>query len=121
LGIDLDSGTVGAWVDGEQKVSAKPFYQAATQLDAIDLTGYSGAQTASYIDNLKGAKSGSYLLGDLNNDGNVDLFDVLRLVDLLLGRPPAPSEYELLVGDIDQDGDIGLFDALALVDVLLAD
>ena len=57
--------------------------------------------------------------GDLNQDGEVDLFDVLRVVDILLHRPPAPTPYEDWAGDLDDDGDIDLFDILALVDELL--
>ena len=57
--------------------------------------------------------------GDLEPDGDVDLFDVLRVVDILLGRPPDPSTHEQWAGDMDGDGDIDLFDALDLIDVML--
>ena len=120
IGIDMDNHTLDAWVDGVQKVSGKPFYKAATQLNLINLTGYSLAQTASYIDNLTGSKGeADYLPGDLDNDGDIDLFDVLRLVDIILGRPPEPSAYEQIVGDLDEDGDLDLFDVLVAVDILL--
>jgi len=57
--------------------------------------------------------------GDLDQDGDTDLFDILRLVDILLGRPPPPTEHETWAGDLDGDGDTDLFDVLAMVDVLL--
>jgi len=57
--------------------------------------------------------------GDMEPDGDRDLFDVLRLVDIILGWPPAPSAHERLAGDVDDDGDIDLFDVLALVDIVL--
>ena len=56
LGIDLTSGTLDAWVDGVQKVFARPFYQSATQINTINLTGYSAATAASYLDNLRGER-----------------------------------------------------------------
>ena len=57
--------------------------------------------------------------GDMEPDGDVDLFDALRMVDILLGRPPDPTAHELTAGDMDSDGDIDLFDVLAVVDILL--
>jgi hypothetical protein len=57
--------------------------------------------------------------GDLDGDGDCDLFDVLREVDIVLSKPPAPTAYELWAGDMDGDADIDLFDVLALVDCIL--
>ena len=57
--------------------------------------------------------------GDLDKDGDLDLFDVLRAVDIILGRPPPASPYESWAGDIDGDGDVDLFDVLAMIDILL--
>ena len=57
--------------------------------------------------------------GDLDADGDLDLFDTLRMVDILLTRPPDPSPYELLAGDMDDDGDVDLFDVLELVEILI--
>ncbi|MDO8684122.1 MAG: fibronectin type III domain-containing protein [Armatimonadota bacterium] len=54
IGLDMTSGTLDAWVDGVQKVFAKPFYNAATQIDSINITGYSAATSISYIENLRG-------------------------------------------------------------------
>jgi len=52
-------------------------------------------------------------------DGDHDLFDILRLVDIVLEVPPPPTPYEEWAGDIDSDGDQDLFDILALVDLVL--
>jgi hypothetical protein len=59
------------------------------------------------------------LKGDLDGDGDCDLFDVLREIDIILSKPPAPSAYELWAGDMDDDADIDLFDVLALIDCIL--
>ncbi|MDO8588419.1 MAG: hypothetical protein Q7T82_15435 [Armatimonadota bacterium] len=56
IGVDLTNRTLDAWVDGAQKASAKPFYQTASQINTINLTGYSAATAASYLDNLKGER-----------------------------------------------------------------
>ena len=57
--------------------------------------------------------------GDMEPDGDLDLFDVLRLVDIVLEVPPPPTSHELWAGDMDADGDVDLFDILALVDKVL--
>ena len=57
--------------------------------------------------------------GDMEPDGDRDLFDVLRMVDILLGRPPEPSPYELQAGDMDDNGAVDLFDILEVIDYLL--
>ena len=57
--------------------------------------------------------------GDLDDDGDVDLFDVLRAVDIVLDVGAPPSPIEQCAGDIDTDGDIDLFDILAIVDIVL--
>ena len=57
--------------------------------------------------------------GDLDNDGDWDLFDILRLVDIVLDIPPTPTAWETCAGDMDEDGDHDLFDILALVDKVL--
>jgi hypothetical protein len=57
--------------------------------------------------------------GDLDNDGDVDLFDVLRAVDIVLEVGPDPTPLESCAADIDEDGDVDLFDILAIVDIIL--
>jgi hypothetical protein len=57
--------------------------------------------------------------GDLDGDGDCDLFDVLRQIDIVLHKPPAPTAYEEWAGDMDGDADIDLFDVLALIDCIL--
>jgi len=57
--------------------------------------------------------------GDLDGDGDKDLFDVLRLVDMVLDRPPPPSPIEECAGDVDGDGDFTIFDILMVVDLIL--
>ena len=60
-----------------------------------------------------------HLKGDLDYDADSDIFDILRLVDILLNRPPPPSDVELWAGDMDDDGDQDIFDIIALVDKTL--
>jgi hypothetical protein len=57
--------------------------------------------------------------GDLNQDGEMNLFDILRCVDIILDEPPPPSPHESWAADLDENGEINLFDILLMVDALL--
>ena len=48
------------------------------------------------------------LKGDLEPDGDRGLFDVLRMVDIILGRPPESSAHEMWAGDMDDNGILDL-------------
>jgi hypothetical protein len=53
---------------------------------------------------------------DVVYNGVVDLFDVLRIIDINLERPPVPTEYELWAADVDDDGLITIVDISAAMD-----
>ena len=57
-------------------------------------------------------------MGDLDNSSVVDLIDINRTVDIVLGRPPAATENELMSGDMDHDGDIDLYDLLTIFEIV---
>ena len=53
------------------------------------------------------------LLGDLIEDGAVDIYDVTKAIDLVL-----LGSYALL-GDIDENEDVDIFDVTAMIDIAL--
>lgn len=53
---------------------------------------------------------------DVVYNGIVDLFDVLRIIDIALDRPPAPTAYESWAADSDDDGLITIVDISAAMD-----
>ncbi len=55
-------------------------------------------------------------LGDANMDGNVDLFDVVRIMNYVLGNTDEINEYG---GDYNCDGDITINDAIRLMNAIL--
>lgn len=60
----------------------------------------------------------SYLLGDLNNDGEVNISDVTVLVDILLSS--SVDEEMLERGDLNDDGEVNISDVTVLIDILLS-
>ena len=57
------------------------------------------------------------LRGDVNNDGTVDISDVLATVDFVLGR--ANGDFNLQAADVFTDGVIDISDVLGIVDIIL--
>ena len=57
--------------------------------------------------------------GDLNQDGVVNVTDVVREINIILTRPPAPTNYELWAGDVNDDGQINVVDVVATINIIL--
>ena len=58
--------------------------------------------------------------GDVNGNGEINVVDVIRAVNILLELPPTPSEYELWAADYNEDGTINVLDVVAIVNEILA-
>ena len=57
------------------------------------------------------------LAGDLNQDQNVDILDVVVMVNLILGGSPTPTE--LFIADLNTDGFLNIQDIILLVNIIL--
>ena len=66
-------------------------------------------------DGTLGSPDGS-LLGDINNDGNIDVLDVVILVNYILNGDTS----ELDGADINNDGEVNVLDIVALVNIILS-
>ena len=60
----------------------------------------------------------NYLLGDINNDGLINILDVVLIINLILGLSE-PIENEVVISDINQDGIINILDIVLLVNMIL--
>lgn len=78
----------------------------------------SGATADNYeITYVKGTlriRSLAAALGDINNDGEVDVTDVVELIDMVLAGIYDPA------GDINGDGEVDVTDVVELIDIVLA-
>ena len=54
--------------------------------------------------------------GDINNDGFVDVLDLIGLVNFIVdGSAPTATDEEILIMDINNDGNINLLDVVIMV------
>jgi hypothetical protein len=55
--------------------------------------------------------------GDLNQDQNVDILDVVVMVNLILGD--SPTATELFIADLNTDEQINIQDIILLLNIIL--
>ena len=102
------------------------FNVATTALTRIELVGldmdtFAGLAVVTHIHTFEngictgcGAEQATYLLGDVNNDGEVDIFDANLVVAYYNGTAELTAE-QLLAADVNGDGDGDIFDANLIV------
>lgn len=62
----------------------------------------------------------SYVLGDVNRDGQVTIADVTALVEIILGKDSTlPYKYDHVAADVNEDGQVTIADVTALVNLIL--
>ena len=78
------------------------------------------------VENMHGMSSEPYIesitvqaamLGDLTQDGNIDVLDIVSMVSLVLSDQPAGSQ--LFIGDLNSDGIINIQDIILLIGLAL--
>ena len=57
-------------------------------------------------------------LADLNNDGLVNILDIVMTMNIILNIIE-PTEYQLMAGDLNTDGVIDILDIINIVDIIL--
>ena len=58
------------------------------------------------------------VLGDLNQDGSINIQDIILNINIILGD--AFSEYQFWCGDLNQDGVIDILDIVLLINLVLS-
>ena len=67
-----------------------------------------------YLENL------DYTLGDINQDENIDILDVISVINIILGAYD-PDLVETLSSDINEDQIINIQDIIILIAIILDD
>ena len=60
----------------------------------------------------------SYLLGDVNDDGEVNISDVINLINIILSSETISGEY-LARCDINSDNEVNISDVIVLINIIL--
>jgi len=60
------------------------------------------------------------LLGDLNQDEVLDVLDIVKLIQIILGQY-IPSNFESLLADLNQDDIINIQDIVLLINIILSE
>ena len=58
------------------------------------------------------------MLGDINQDGSIDVVDIVRLVNIVLGQ--TPTSMELYLADLNEDENLNIQDIVLLVNWILS-
>ena len=101
LAIDVDNIAAG--------LTATPVNFNSTQSFSLPANGFK-----VYY---KGEPVSDTLVGDVNNDGEVNIADVTRIIDLILG---GEADDELFArADVNVDGEVNIADVTRVIDIIL--
>ena len=102
LAIDVENIAAG--------LTATPVTLNATQNFSIPAGGYK-----VYY---KGEPAPDWLVGDVNGDGEVNIGDVTRIIDIILGE--AVDNDIFARADVNRDGEVNIGDVTHLIDLILS-
>ncbi len=107
-----------ATIEGASAVLTKSMEQNSDGTYRIAMSVVSGdLQNATCYLITATATSASILMGDVNEDGDINIADVTALLDYLLGGDTAINEA---AADLDENSEIGITDVTILIDKLLS-
>ncbi|MBT3251799.1 MAG: hypothetical protein HN729_02315 [Candidatus Marinimicrobia bacterium] len=113
------NGLVLSTIDGGESWSEEYMAESLT-LNTIAVVGESVILTAGEFGTIfRQALGPSGIIGDVNNDGSVDVLDIVRIVNIIVGNLPEPTGYELWAGDFNADGNLNVLDVIAIINVII--
>ena len=118
--------TCSGFVNGESS-------SVMTQQPTVTTTANSSSPAGTYPITVSGANAANYYItyvdgtltivagctpGDVNGDDEINGFDIVYLVDIIMGNPS--FTFDFAAADLDGDGEINGFDLVELVDLILS-
>ncbi len=94
------------------------FYQDSIVLNTNDFAN--PAITIPVTLTVTGGFCPGWILGDLNQDSELNVMDVIMVVNIVIGDLSNPSECQLWASDINDDGEINVMDIISLVNIIIA-
>lgn len=106
------------WV--EETVDLSAYENASSVYFQFILTSDGGVtRDGFYFDDFTIQGFLNYLPGDLDDSGDLDIFDVLNIIELILSDNDL-NDYQQTTADVNFDGEVNIYDALAVVDIILS-
>ena len=90
--------------------------------DDIVLSGNEAQWGAGKLDVLAAVNDviqNTMLRGDVNNDGEINIADVLAIIDIIIGNSSSHSTTRLVRADVDQNREINVSDINRVIDLIL--
>jgi len=114
-----ESGDVAFLVNSEEDEATMNIDLSGLSIEAASLGNVAGADTGGVadfddFDSRRSTRPGRLLVGDANDDGVIDIFDVISLRDELIEDAFAPGQP-----DCDENGSVDIFDVICLRDELI--
>ena len=108
------------------KNNPNEYYKWKVELNKVPGTGGVGANsvpsniqvTSSAIFQYGGEYGESIVPGDMNNDGTVNILDIVQMCNIILGTD-GPTAGELATGDMNSDGILNILDVIQVVNMVL--
>ena len=114
-GIEIASKTTGVGYWTLNLSNRKPSIFRISQVGG-------NKNAATYVDNLtfyytgeEGSPS-SFIPGDVNDDGEVNIADINAVIDIILGG--MADDATRLRADVNEDGEINIADINAIIDII---
>lgn len=138
--IDLHSYRLdyGIGNDPEEWIQIGSVHTEEVRNDVLEIWNTHGLEPGEYVlrmnvflsekDSLEayrwvslGESTGEPVIGDVNGDGEINVLDVVRVVDIILEMDPPPTEYEFWAADCNGDSTINVLDVVGIVGIILGD
>jgi len=112
-GVDVSSDGQKIYVSGRGDGNIHIFDNSGNYIDNIFLG------QMSMLGGIAVEKKGLPLLGDVNNDFNFNILDIIGLVDIVL-NPMMGHPYQMYASDYNQNGLINIFDIILSIESVLS-
>ena len=111
-GVDVSSTGEIIYVSGRGDGNIHVFNNSGEYLDSI----YTGGM--SMLGGICSTKKSVPQLGDSNNDNLIDVVDIVKVVNNILGDMMMFSPYEFFASDINEDEVINVVDVVGMVNII---
>ena len=116
------SGEAGPWAIIAENIPNSGHYQWSlppvnSDNCLIKTSIYDGANYAVAITSSPFTIIGTGILGDVNNDEELNVLDIVTMVNIILSGNG--TDYQLWAGDLNGDGSVNVLDIMALLNMIL--